>query len=91
MTYLDELLAGYRQGLASNPTQAIQALRAALAETDEPRQRGTLLGLLAKALAIRAAYQSSTKETPSTPFSVTCPAQETHDKDRIHGERKLTL
>jgi hypothetical protein len=53
MTYLDELLAGYRQGLASNPTQAIQALRAALAETHEPRQRGILLGLLAQALAGR--------------------------------------
>ena len=62
MTYLDELLAGYRQGLVDNAPQAIQALRAALAGTDEPRQRGALLGLLAQALAIRA----GSSETAST-------------------------
>jgi hypothetical protein len=67
MTYLDELLAGYPQGLTSNPTKAIQALHAALAETDEPRQRGTLLGLLAKALAIGARSSSSTNETALRP------------------------
>jgi hypothetical protein len=67
MTYLDELVAGYRQGLASNPTQAIQALRATLAATNEPRQRGTLLGLLAKALAVGAESNSSSSETAGRP------------------------
>lgn len=53
MTYLDELLVGYQQGLAGNPIRPIQALRAALAETDDARQRGMLLGLIARVLAER--------------------------------------
>jgi hypothetical protein len=51
MSYLDELLAGYQLGLASIPRQSIQALRTVLAEADNPRQRGALLGQLAKTLA----------------------------------------
>ena len=54
MTYLDELLIGYRQGLADKPPRAIQDLRVALAETDDPRRRGALLGLLATALSVRS-------------------------------------
>jgi len=67
MTYLDELLAGYRQGLADNPPQPIQALRAALAEADDPRQRGTLLGLLAKTLVTAGGNRSGMNETLSRP------------------------
>ncbi len=68
MAYLDELLAGYRQGLADHPAQAAtQALRAALAMTTEPQQRGTLLGLLAKALALDASNCSNTYATRSRP------------------------
>jgi hypothetical protein len=68
MAYLDELLAGYRQGLGEDPAQAApQALRADLAMTTEPRQRGTLLGLLAKALALDASNRSNTYATRSRP------------------------
>lgn len=62
MTYLDDLLAGYRQGLVDNAPHPIQALRAALFETDDPMRRGALLGLLAQALASRA----GSSETAST-------------------------
>ena len=65
MSYLDELLTGYRQGLADEPPQPVHAVRAALTETGDPRQRGALLGLLAKALADRAIERSSKNETPS--------------------------
>jgi hypothetical protein len=75
MTYLDELLAGYRQGLDDDPPSAIQAVHSALAETNEPRQRGALLGLLANALVIRAAHQSSSSETPNSRLTVTYSAQ----------------
>ncbi len=54
MTYLEELLAGYQQGLAGKPLRPIQALQAALAETHDARQRGRLLGLIAQRLAERA-------------------------------------
>jgi hypothetical protein len=50
MSYLDELLAGYQEGLAARSTQPIQALRAALSEPHEPKERGVLLGLLARAV-----------------------------------------
>ncbi len=65
MSYLDELLAGYRQGLKNNPRQPMQILRAGLAEASDPRQRGTLLGLLAQALAARASNHSSMNESRS--------------------------
>lgn len=71
MTYLDELLAGYEQGLAGNPLLPIQALRAALAETDDVRQRGRLLGLIAQTLAERVDNRSVIYETPSQQRSVT--------------------
>lgn len=53
MSYLDELLAGYQQGLVDDRPQPVQALRAALAEASDPRQRGALLGMLAQSLASR--------------------------------------
>lgn len=53
MTYLDELLTGYKEGLAGNPAGSIQALRATLAETSDARQRGVLLGLIALTLVAR--------------------------------------
>lgn len=71
MTYLDELLAGYQQGLARYPPQSIQALRTALAETDDARQRGMLLGLIAQILAERVRNQSLMYETPRRRRSVT--------------------
>jgi hypothetical protein len=71
VTYLDELLAGYQQGLAGNPLRPIQALRAALAETDDARQRGRLLGLIAQTLAARIDNRSVKCETPSHQRSVT--------------------
>jgi hypothetical protein len=51
MSYLNELLTGYQQGVARDPSQPIEAVHAALAKADNPRQRGILLGLLAKILA----------------------------------------
>jgi len=74
MTYLDELLAGYRQGLDGHPPQAIQELRTALAETHEPRKRGTLLGLLAKALAIRARISPALLRRPVRRCRLPAPA-----------------
>ena len=71
MTYLDELLTGYKQGLAGNPSQSIQALRSALTETDDARQRGMLLGLIAQALVARVGNRSLMNETPSRQRSVT--------------------
>jgi len=65
VTYLSELLAGYREGLAGDPPEPIQALRTALTETDDPWQRGVLLGLLATALTARAGNRSSNIETAS--------------------------
>ena len=48
MTYLDQLLSGYKQGLDGNQPLSIYALHKALAKTVDPWQRGVLLGLLAK-------------------------------------------
>jgi hypothetical protein len=65
VTYLDELLAGYQQGLAGNPLWSIQALRVALAETDDAWQRGRLLGFIARTLAVRVDNRTLIDETPS--------------------------
>ena len=73
MAYLEELLAGYRRGLAGKPSQPIQSLRAALAETDDAWQRGRLLGLIAQRLAERVGSHSITYETPSLGQSITSP------------------
>jgi hypothetical protein len=71
VTYLDELVDGYQQGLAGNPLRSIQALRAALAETGDARQRGRLLGLIAQTLSGREDTRSVMYETPSRQQSVT--------------------
>ena len=65
MSYLDELLAGYQQGLADDPLEPVQGLRAALAEASDPRRRGALLGLLAQSLTGRASSRSNVNKTPS--------------------------
>ena len=51
MSYLDELLAGYRQGLAYDRPTPIAAARVALNCAVDPNQRGRLLAVVAKALA----------------------------------------
>jgi hypothetical protein len=66
VSYLNELLTGYRQGLADGPPKPARAVQVALGEADDPRQRGALLGLLAKALAARAG-EYTMSETPDRP------------------------
>ncbi len=73
MSYLDELLSGYREGLAIDAPQPIQAVRAALTEADDPRQRGSLLGVLATALTADVAVAAA-------PARV----RRTADTDRLH-------
>ena len=51
MSYLDELLAGYRQGLEDEPQQPVSALAETLALAHDPGRRGRLLGLLAQVIA----------------------------------------
>jgi len=53
VSYLDELLAGYRQGLADDRPTPIATARAGLKSTVDPNQRGRLLAVVAKALADR--------------------------------------
>ncbi len=53
MSYLDELLAGYREGLADDRPTPIAAARAGLKSTVDPNRRGRLLAVVAKALADR--------------------------------------
>jgi hypothetical protein len=50
VSYLDELLAGYRQGLADDRPTPIAAARAELHCTVDPNQRGRLLAVVARAL-----------------------------------------
>jgi len=51
MSYLNELLAGYRQGLADGCQVPITTARDALGRSVDPRQRGQLLAVVAIALA----------------------------------------
>lgn len=53
MSYLAKLLDGYRQGLTCPEPEPVDVLRRHLAGGDDPIQRGTLLGLMARALAER--------------------------------------
>jgi hypothetical protein len=53
VSYLDELLAGYRQGLADDRPTPIAAARAGLKSTVDPNQRGRLLAVIAKTLTDR--------------------------------------
>jgi hypothetical protein len=67
VSYLDELLASYRQGLADDRPTPIAAARAALNRAVDPNQRGRLLAAVAKALA------DGTQGTPakaSVPLSI---------------------
>jgi hypothetical protein len=73
VSYLDELLAGYQQGLADDQPQPVQALQAALAEASNPLRRGALLGLLAQSLKDRASSGSNTNKTSSGAGSITPP------------------
>jgi hypothetical protein len=50
VSYLTELLAGYRQGIARDLTESTEALQAALKGEDNPARRGIILGLLAQSL-----------------------------------------
>ena len=50
MSYLTELLSGYRQGIARDLTESTEALQAALEGENDPFKRGTILGLLAQSL-----------------------------------------
>jgi hypothetical protein len=50
VSYLTELLAGYRQGIARDLTESAEALQAALEGENDPVKRGTILGLLAQSL-----------------------------------------
>jgi hypothetical protein len=50
VSYLTELLAGYRQGLARDLTESTEALQAALEGENDPARRGNVLGLLAQSL-----------------------------------------
>lgn len=50
MSYLTELLAGYRQGIACDLTESTEALQTALEDENDPVKRGTILGLLAQSL-----------------------------------------
>lgn len=70
MTYLEQLLAGYQQGLAGSSLWSIQALRVALAETDDAWQRGRLLGFIAQTLAGSVDNGSHMSGTPSRQRSV---------------------
>lgn len=44
MSYLAQMLAGYRQGLSDEPLQPVEHLETALAEASDPTQRSALLG-----------------------------------------------
>jgi hypothetical protein len=64
VSYLDELLAGYRQGLADDPPTPIAVARAELNRAVDPNQRGRLLAAVAKAL---------TDGTPATSHKASVP------------------
>jgi hypothetical protein len=52
MSYLAQLLAGYRRGLTDVELTPLDDLEAALAAADDPEQRGRMLGCLARTLAL---------------------------------------
>ena len=74
MSYLAQLLAGYRQGLAVDPTESAEAIRAALADEDDPARRGTLLGLLAQSLVRQDCQLPKIDESKSTQLFVAEPS-----------------
>jgi hypothetical protein len=72
VSYLDELLAGYRQGLADGGPTPIAAARAELDRAVDPNWRGRLLAVVAKALADRdlADCQSQGDRAPALACSL---------------------
>jgi hypothetical protein len=72
VSYLNELLAGYRQGLADGCQVPITTARDALGRAVDPRQRGRLLAVVAIALA------DDTPDVPADhPVPLTKEAKET--------------
>jgi hypothetical protein len=65
VSYLTELLAGYRQGLARDLTESTEALQAALEDENDPASRGNVLGLLAQSL-VRQDRQLLTIDEPKS-------------------------
>jgi hypothetical protein len=65
VSYLAQLLSGYRQGLACDLTETAMVIRAALAGEEDPARRGTLLGLLAQSL-VRQDRQVLTIDEPES-------------------------
>jgi hypothetical protein len=65
VSYLTELLAGYRQGLARDLTESTEALQAALDGANDPARRGNVLGLLAQSL-VRQDRQLLTIDEPKS-------------------------
>jgi hypothetical protein len=63
MSYLAQMLAGYRQGLTGEPLQPVEDLEAALAEAKDPKRRGALLGGLARTLTLRDRHTTNIDET----------------------------
>ena len=62
MSYLVQLLAGYRQGLPDEPLPPAKALEAALAEANNPIRRGALESL-ARTLILRDCHTTNINET----------------------------
>lgn len=63
MSYLVQLLAGYRQGLTDEPLPPAEDLEAALAEANDPIRRGALLEGLARTLTLRDRHTTNINET----------------------------
>jgi hypothetical protein len=74
VSYLAQLLSGYRQGLAGDLTESAEAIRAALTGEDDPARRGTLLGLLAQSLVRQDCQLPKIDEPESTQLFVTEPS-----------------
>jgi hypothetical protein len=74
VSYLNELLAGYRQGLADGCQVPITMARDALGRADDPRQRGRLLAVVALALADNAPDVPAEHPVPLTKGARKTPA-----------------
>jgi len=86
VSYLDELLAGYRQGLADDRPTPIAAARAGLKSTVHPNQRGRLLAVVAKALAHRDITDRHRQGDPSPDLA--CSLVRTIDPPRALNHRE---
>jgi hypothetical protein len=83
VSYLAQLLAGNRRGLAGDLTESATAIRAALAGDDDPARRGTLLGLLAQALVRQDCQLPKIDELSSTQPFVAEPSQTNPSRDEL--------